>query len=93
MAFETACQFRDMMTCGRGLIDMCVAVVSARERPKRSKYGVVVSDQFDEADPASSRGWRAGRFPSVKPRIEKGGHHDGRNQRRQHVRKHLQDEL
>lgn len=93
MAFETARQFRDMKTSGRALIDMCAAVVSARERLERPKYGMVVSDQFDEADPATSWGRRASRFPSVKLRIEKAGHHDRRNQRRQHVRQHLQDEL
>ena len=92
MAFETACQFRDMKTSGRALIDMCVAVVSARESLERPKYGMVVSGQFDEADPAISWGWRARRFPSVKLRIDKAGHYDGRNQRRQHVRQHLQDE-
>ena len=54
---------------------------------------MVLSDQFDEADPATSQDWRTSRFPSVKMRVEKAGHHHGRNQRRQHVRQHLQDEL
>jgi hypothetical protein len=56
---------------------MFVAVVSTRERLERPKYGIVVSDQFDEADPATSWGWRASRFASVKPQIEKAGRHDG----------------
>src|SRR5271154_2881754 len=93
MAFETACQFRDMKTSGRALIDMCVAVVSAREGLERPKYGMVVSDHFDEALPATSWVWRGRPFPSVKLRIEKAGHHNGRNQGRQHVGQHLQDEL
>ena len=79
-----------MTTSGRALIDMCLAAVSARERLGGPKYGMIVSDQLDEATPAASRDW--GRFPSVKLRIEKAGHHDGRNQRRQHQRQHLQDE-
>src|SRR5271154_3692461 len=92
MAFEIACQFRDMGTSGRALIDMRVTVVSAGGRLEHPKYGMVVSHQFNEADPATSWGWRASRFPSVKLRIKKAGHHDGRNQRRQHVGQHLQDE-
>jgi len=76
MALETACQSRDMGTSGCRLIEMFVAVVSTRERLERPKYGIVVSDQFDEADPATSWGWRASRFASVKPRIEKAGRHN-----------------
>ena len=79
MAFETACQFRDMGTPDCGLIEVFVAVVSARERLERPKYGMVVSDRLDEAAPATSWGWRASRFPSVKLRIEKARHYDGRN--------------
>jgi hypothetical protein len=71
MAFEIACQFREMGTSGRALIDMRVTVVSAGGRVEHPKYGVVVSDQFNEADPATSGGWRASRFPSVKLRIKK----------------------
>src|SRR5271154_5171341 len=92
MALETASQFRDMKTSGRALVDMCAAVVSGRQGLERPKYGMVVSDRLDAADPATRWGWRASRFPSVKLRIEKAGHYDGRNQRRQHVGQHLQDE-
>src|SRR5271163_1736492 len=93
MAFETACQFRDMKTSGRALIDMCVAVVSAGGRLEHPKYGVVESDHFDEALPVTSWVWRGRPFPSVKLRIEKAGHHNGRNPGRHHVGQHLPDEL
>ena len=54
MALETVCQSRDMGTSGCGLIEMFVAVASARVRLEHPKYGKVVSDQFDEADSATS---------------------------------------